>query len=81
MLSLRYGEQLRHTLVHPRELRDESGDLLGEDPDLLAEIPVLSAQLLEFVHIRVEIILGDPCRSPFVRFRRELAGTIPSAPR
>lgn len=56
VLALRDREQLRHALVQPCELGDES-------TDLLAKLSVLSAQCLDLAHARVEIILGDLCRS------------------
>ena len=73
LLALRYREQLRDALGEPRELGEQLRDLR-------AELCILLAQRFQPVHGRVEIILGDPCRSPCVPFRIEAAGTSRAAP-
>jgi hypothetical protein len=79
LFALRDGEQLGHALVEPRQLDDQLRDLRREGFVLSTERRILFPQRLELVHGRVEIILGDPCRSSSALFRSEDAGTIRAA--
>jgi hypothetical protein len=54
--------------------------LRREDFVLSTERRILFPQRFELVHGRVEIILGDPCRSSSAPFCSEVAGTIRAAP-
>lgn len=79
MFALRYDEQLGDALVEACELGDELSDLLALLRELSVERRILFPQRVELVHGRVEITLGDPCRSSFALFRGEVAGTTRAA--
>ena len=64
MLALRYGKQLGNALV-------ETSDLLDELRELATLLRILSSQRFQLVHRRVQIILGDLCRSSFLLFRSD----------
>ena len=68
LLALRHSEQLGDTLVEACELLDQLGDLLTLRS-------ILSSQRFQLVHRRVQITLGDLCRSSSLLFRAEAAGT------
>ena len=68
LFALRYCEQLGDPLVEARELLDELRDLLTKRG-------ILMSQGFELVHRRVQITLGDLCRSSCLLFRVEAAGT------
>ena len=67
-LALLYGEQLRDALVETRELLDELRTLPDESCELAALLGILSSQRFQVVHRRVQITLGDLCRSSGPRF-------------
>jgi hypothetical protein len=49
--------------------------LLGDAGELIAKRGILSSQRFQLVHRRVQITLGDPCRSSSLLFQDEVAGT------
>ena len=68
LFALRYGEKLGDAVVEPSQLLDELRDLL-------AKRGIFSSQRFQLVHRRVQITLGDLCRSSSLLFRVEVGGT------
>jgi hypothetical protein len=75
LLALRHGEQLGDALIQPRELLDQLRILLDDPSNLITKRRILSSQRFQLVHRRVQITLRDLCRSSFLLFRDEVAGT------
>ncbi len=79
LLALRYSEQLADALVEARELLDELSILLDELRELSTLLGILLPQRFQLVHRRVQITLGDLCRSSSALSRDEVAGTSRAA--
>ncbi len=75
LLALRYGEQLGDTLVEASQLLHELRILLEKLSELSTLLRILLSQCFELVHKRVQITLGDLCRSSSLFSRAEGAGT------
>ena len=81
LLALRYGEQLGDALVEASELLDELRILLEKLRELSTLLRIFSSQRFQLVHRRVQITLGDLCRSSCLLFRVEAVGTSRAARR
>ena len=81
LFALRYCEKLADSLVEASELLDELRILLEKLCQLPTLLGILLSQRFQLVHRRVQITLGDLCRSSCPLFRAEAAGTNRAAQR